>query len=80
MAGKSGYQKADGGRDRSLLFTAAGSFKVEGSVHETVRRLAAEEWPVFTLSDNQEGLVVRSSEVIAVQNVNEGHGPVGFRP
>lgn len=65
--------------DRSLIFTPAGSFKVEGSVHETLRRLAAEEWPMFTLSDSHEQLIVRSTEVAAVQHLRGLKGTLGFR-
>lgn len=66
--------------ERSLIFTPAGSFKVEGSVHETLRRLAAEEWPMFTLSESHEQLVVRSAEVAAVQHLRGLRGNLGFRP
>jgi len=70
----------EAGPERSLIFTPSGSFKVDGSVHETLRRLAAEEWPMFTLSDNREVLLVRSSEVAAVQNLSGARGKLGFRP
>jgi hypothetical protein len=65
--------------ESSLIFTPAGSFKVDGSVHETLRRLAAEEWPVFTLTDNQQSLAVRSAKVAAIQHVREPRGKLGFR-
>ena len=42
-----------------MLFTPAGSFKVEGSLHETIKRLTAEEWPMFVLADTQDQLIVR---------------------
>jgi hypothetical protein len=66
--------------DRSLILTPAGSFTVEGSVQETVSRLASEEWPVFSTADVGETLMVRSSEVVAVKHVSAAKGTLGFRP
>jgi hypothetical protein len=65
--------------ENSMIFTTAGSFKIEGTVHDTVRRLAGEEWPTFTLADSHEPLVIRSSEVAAVQQLRGARGTVGFR-
>jgi hypothetical protein len=69
----------DRSSERSLIFTPAGTFKVDGSVQDTIRRLATEEWPMFTLSDSQEALAIRSSEVAAVQHLRSMKGTLGFR-
>lgn len=79
-AAKPGANGEGANGEASLIFTPSGSFKVEGTIHDTVRRLAAEEWPMFTLSDGGDGLVVRSSEVVAVQHVPGSRGRLGFRP
>lgn len=79
MTGSPAHTDMESGRERSVIFTPSGSFKVDGSVNETLKRLVAEEWPVFTLSDNREVLVVRSSEVTAVQNVPGSRGRLGFQ-
>ena len=64
-----------------LLFTAAGSFKVRATVEETLSRVAAEEWPSFALADGEEQqVVVRSAEVVAVQRIRGVRGSLGFRP
>lgn len=81
MTAEAGGEAAtnDDAVEQSLIFTRAGSFKVDSSVHETLKRLAAEEWPMFTLSDTHEPLVVRSSEVAAIQHLRGLRGKVGFR-
>jgi len=63
----------------SVIFTTAGSFRVDGSVHETLKRLATEEWPMFVLADSREQLVVRSAEVSAVQNHKPARRATGFQ-
>jgi len=62
-----------------LIFTPGGSFKVAGSVHDALRKLAAEEWPMFSLADGGDQLVIRSSEVAAIQHVRGLRGALGFR-
>ncbi len=62
----------------SLVFTRAGSFKVTGAVRDALGKLAAEEWPVFTLADNDEQIVIRSSEVAAIQHIRGSKGRLGF--
>lgn len=62
----------------SLVFTTAGSFRIEGSMHETLKRLATEEWPTFTLVESGVPLVIRSAEVAAVQHVKQSRGRLGF--
>lgn len=78
MASSTGDEAALDGSQRALVVTRGGSFRVSGSMHDTLHRLAAEEWPLFTLADNDESIVIRSSEVIAVQNVSASKGRLGF--
>ena len=66
--------------EQCLIFTPAGSFKVDGSVHDVQARLAAEEWPLFALSESRETLLLRSSEVSAVQSLGGNRRQLGFRP
>lgn len=64
--------------EESVVFTAAGAFKVQGACRDTLRRLTAEEWPVFVLADTEEQVVIRSSDVSAIQDVVSHRGKVGF--
>ncbi|HEV3309926.1 MAG TPA: hypothetical protein VG815_05375 [Chloroflexota bacterium] len=66
--------------EHSVIHTRAGSFKVEGSAQEILRRIAAEEWPAFTLADSDEPVIVRSSTICAVQDLRSQRTRVGFRP
>lgn len=68
------------GAERSVIHTRAGAFKVEGSAQEILRRIAAEEWPAFTLADSDEPVIVRSSAICAVQDLRSQRTRVGFRP
>jgi hypothetical protein len=65
----------------SLVFTKAGSFKIKGTVQDTLARIAEEEWPSFSLADGeQQQVAVRSSDVAAVQRVRGLRGLLGFKP
>ncbi len=74
------HQEADK-EEFSLVFTKAGSFKIRGTVQETLTRISTEEWPSFSLADGeQQQVVIRSSEVAAVQRLSGLRGSLGFRP
>jgi RecJ-like exonuclease len=73
-------EDSEGISEQSIIFTSAGTFKVLGSAHDILKRLAAEEWPVFTLADGREQVVIRSSDVAAIQNVRGPRGALGFKP
>lgn len=65
----------------SLVFTKAGSFKIKGTVQETLTRIAEEEWPSFVLADGeQQQVAIRSSDVAAVQRLRGLRGMLGFKP
>lgn len=64
--------------DQSIIFTPAGTFTVQGSCHDTLRRLAADEWPTFTLHPGEEQVFVRSSDVVAIQSAKGPRGGMGF--
>lgn len=71
----------DAREEFSLVFTKAGSFKVAGTVQETLSRIADDEWPSFLLADGEEQqVVIRSADVVAIQRLRGFRGSLGFRP
>jgi hypothetical protein len=65
--------------DEVLIFTAGGGFSVKGSLEEARKRLVAEDWATFTLSESGGEVVIRSSQVVALRGgAPHKRGSIGF--
>jgi hypothetical protein len=50
-----------------MIFTVGGGFVVKGSMPEIVKRLRAEEWAHFELSESNDTIIIRSEQVVALR-------------
>jgi hypothetical protein len=65
-----------------LIFAVSGGFLVKGTILETAKKLAAEEWPSFELAESGDTIIIRSSQVVAVRGGTKTtrRGHIGFVP
>lgn len=65
-----------------LVLTLGGGFLVRGSVHDIAQKLAAEEWPSFELTESEDKVIIRSSQVVALRGGSNKtrRGHIGFSP
>jgi hypothetical protein len=49
------------------LFTTAGNFCVKGSPIDVSRRISADEWPTFELTETGDTIIIRSAQVVAIR-------------